>query len=553
MYSNKENINILTALLVAYGVKHVVVCPGSRNAPLVHNFSECPDITCHPVTDERSAGFVALGLSLSTDTPVAVCVTSGSAMLNVAPAVAEASYQHRGIIVITADRPQAWIGQLDGQTIPQPDAFGGFAEKSVSLPEPHDDEQRWYCRRLVCEAMITWQQAHHPSVHINVPISEPLFEFTVSELPKVKPVILIDNMKMVIDDFAKAKRPMLVVGQITNDISLNAYALYALSEYVPVLKEQLSSSDTLAQTDLALYSIGDETADYEPDYIIYIGGNTVSKRLRRFLRKVKDATVVMATERAVLEDITANADVVMRVKSCFAFLDELKEHIASDKSRRKHPATQFASRWNALFYECRERAGSYVPRYSQVLAVKVFEELVRDDFDANVFYGNSTAVRLGDIFSEHYIYCNRGINGIEGSLSTAVGFSLATDARTYCVIGDLSFFYDQNALWNTQLKGNLRIILINNGGGGIFRQLKGLSESPAMEEMVMASHQTSAQAVCLQHNMHYVCATDEASLREGLGWLTTADLDRPALIEVITDSAVDAEEYKALYEEVKVL
>ena len=144
MYSNKENVNILTALLAAYGVRHAVVCPGSRNAPIVHNLNECPGIECHPVTDERSAAFCAIGISLATGmSPVAVCVTSGSALLNVAPAVAEAFYRHIPLIVISADRPAQWIGQLDGQTLPQPGAFGMMVRKDISLPEPHNDEERW--------------------------------------------------------------------------------------------------------------------------------------------------------------------------------------------------------------------------------------------------------------------------------------------------------------------------------------------------------------------------------------------------------------------------
>ena len=102
MYSNKENVGILTALLVAHGVCHAVVCPGSRNAPIVHNLRVCPHITCYPVTDERSAGFYALGLSLALQAPVAVCVTSGSALLNQAPAASEAFYQHAPVVFISA-------------------------------------------------------------------------------------------------------------------------------------------------------------------------------------------------------------------------------------------------------------------------------------------------------------------------------------------------------------------------------------------------------------------------------------------------------------------
>ena len=134
MYSHKENINILTALLLDKGITDAVVCPGSRNAPIIYNLNEAPGMNCHPVTDERSAGFYALGLAQATARPVAVCVTSGSALLNVAPAVAEARYQHIPLIVVSADRPRQWIGQLDGQTLPQQGAFGPLVRCSCPSP-----------------------------------------------------------------------------------------------------------------------------------------------------------------------------------------------------------------------------------------------------------------------------------------------------------------------------------------------------------------------------------------------------------------------------------
>ena len=155
MFSNKDNINILTSLLIEYGVSDAVVCPGSRNAPIVHNLSQCQSIRCHPITDERSAGFYALGIAQATQRPTVVCVTSGTALLNLAPAVAEAYYQHVPLVVVSADRPSQWINQLDGQTLPQPDALGRFVRKAVSLPEPHimcklddglntyDSDKRW--------------------------------------------------------------------------------------------------------------------------------------------------------------------------------------------------------------------------------------------------------------------------------------------------------------------------------------------------------------------------------------------------------------------------
>src|SRR5574344_2142307 len=178
MYSDKKNILQLAALLKAHDVTHIVVCPGSRNAPIVHTLTNCAAFCCYPVTDERSAGFFAIGLSLKLGKTVAVCCTSGSALLNLHPAVSEAYYQRVPLVVISADRPAAWIGQMDGQTLPQPDVFGSLVKKAVCLPEIQHEEDEWYCNRLINEALLEANFHGNGPVHINIPISEPLFRFT---------------------------------------------------------------------------------------------------------------------------------------------------------------------------------------------------------------------------------------------------------------------------------------------------------------------------------------------------------------------------------------
>ena len=245
-YSDKENVNILTALLVAHGVKHAVVCPGSRNAPIVHNLNECPNITCHPVTDERSAGFYALGMAQILRHPVAVCVTSGTALLNLLPAAAEAYYQHVPLVVISADRPAMWIDQQDGQTLPQLDALGRFVSKAVSLPEPSTDDERWYCNRLVNEALLCCQRHGGSPVHLNVPISEPLFTFNVSALPtervirQVAATTDVGHCQPLLADVQSAKHPMIVVGQLSNkEARRMALQLCELSTDVVVVYECL--------------------------------------------------------------------------------------------------------------------------------------------------------------------------------------------------------------------------------------------------------------------------------------------------------------------------
>ena len=507
MYSDKESVNILTALLVKHGVTHAVVCPGSRNAPIVHNLNECPDITCYPVTDERSAGFYALGMSQALNKPVVVCVTSGTALLNLAPAVAEAYYQHQPLIVISADRPQQWIDQLDGQTLPQPDALGRFVRKAVSLPEPHDSEERWYCNRLVNEALIV----RHAPVHINVPITEPLFGFTVAELSEERKIELIpaDTPPHVLSHvcrmFMQSKRPMLIAGQPMN----------------PNLDE-------------AVAIVGDDER-YVPDFVLYIGGSIVSKRLKHFLRKAKETWAV--NETGEVNDTFMNLTHVVQGDGAV-----VADQIRFLLEQQPHP---FVQMWEALLAKVRAHAENYQPAYSEMAAVKYFEEKLSNSH--HVHYANSSAIRLANIFARHRVWCNRGVNGIEGSLSTAAGFSVVTAEKVFCVIGDLSFFYDQNALWNQNLRGNLRILLLNNGKGGIFNMLKGLEQSPARDKFVAAAHHTTAEGICIQNNVTYLKATNMEQMQQGIDTLLIIESHRPVLLEVFSDSQTDEQVFREYY------
>lgn len=552
MYSNKENVNILTSLLLEYGVSDAVVCPGSRNAPIVHNLSVCEAIRCRPVTDERSAAFYALGLAIATKRPTVVCVTSGSALLNVMPAVAEAAYQHVPLIVISADRPQQWIDQLDGQTIAQSDALGRFVRKAVQLPEPHNDEERWLCRRLVNEAMHLATCRQGAPVHINVPISEPLFEFSTEQLPQlsrfnnIKRAAINDASMDMPDAFHEAKRPMIVIGQLAHG-TISHETIRSLSEKYVVMSEPLSSPSymTIHFDEAIRYivsdnsSINDDEDDktaYYPDYVIYVGDTLVSKPARRFLRNAKAPSCLITPDAADIHDplMTLTDIVECDTDSINALLASLCETPDTDERCRFH------DRWQSFLDACAAHADAYAPEYSQMATVKYFEEQLADlDIDICVHYANSSAVRLACIYAQHYVWCNRGVNGIEGSLSTAAGFSLATHDMTVCVIGDLSFFYDQNALWNSNLRGNLRIILLNNRGGGIFRQLPGLSDSPAADDLVMASHENTAQGICTQNDIGYMSAKNMDEMQIGIVTLLTRESERPMLLEVFTDSNDD--------------
>ena len=575
MYSDKININILTSLLVAHRIRHAVVCPGSRNAPIVHNLSEHPNIMCYPVTDERSAGFFALGMAQATRQAVAVCVTSGSALLNLAPAVAEAHEQHLKIVVISADRPQRWIEQLDGQTLPQPKAFNTLVNKSVSLPENiFNEEDHWHCNRLVNEALLATRFPADGPVHINVPIAEPLFGFTVEELSEERVIHRCFegcDGTQVARWILEAKRPMVVMGQYVSDMHMydndtRRKALELLDALGVVLSERLCNFPLQTiHTDEAI-ALVEGQEEYMPDLIVYFGGTVVSKRLKQFMRRAKEAKVVMINQDGLIHDVSMHLTDVVQMRNVeelfYALLDIYNAKPGHENSPTQKltnlktqelnnsPTHEFHSKWARVLSFASNVADNYQPAFSQMSTVKYFEEQLTDmEYDYHVHYANSSPIRLANIFAGQPVYCNRGVNGIEGSLSTAAGFAAATDDNVFCVIGDLSFFYDQNALWNQNLKGNLRIMLLNNGGGGIFSNLKGLEQSGAQRKFVAGEHHTQARGICAQNDIGYLCARNIEEMQIGVVTLLTKETKRPMLLEVLTDIEADTKAINDYYQQ----
>lgn len=561
MYSNKQSVNMLTSILVAKGISNTVVCPGSRNIPIVHNFSECEDLTCHPVTDERSGAFYALGIALATKKPVVVCVTSGSALLNTSPAVAEAFYRHVPLIVVSADRPSAWIDRQDGQTMRQFGSLENIVKKQVDIEDFNagDTVRARHACILLNEALNIAVTGCKGPVHINMHIDEPLFNFTTKSLPFGYDIRMIatDNgaatrqCEELIDKFIKAKSRMLVVGQVVHsDVETDAI-IRELRKRIVVVSEPLSSSyPCLIDTALACDdSITNNRLHV--DFLMSMGGNIVSKRLKNYLRDADVEECWEINQSGEIHDTFMHQTGIVCCDEK-TILKKLLERIKNVETKDEKERNSFFESWNKLFDNVSTAAEQYVPSYSQLMAVRQFEYSLLDmDYDYEVHYANSMAVRLGCIYSQHYIWCNRGINGIDGSISTAAGYSLATDAMVFCITGDLSFFYDQNALWNAEIRGNLRILLINNGGGFIFRQLKGLEADEKSMSYITGRHVVDAHGICEQNDVGYLSARNEGEYQTALVHFLTEPTKRPVVFEVFTDVDTDKKEMSMFEESVK--
>lgn len=553
MFSDKRNILQLVALLKAHGVEDVVLCPGSRNAPIVSTMINA-GFKCHAMTDERSAGFYAMGLSLSDEKPVVVCCTSGSALLNIHPAVAEAFYQKIPLIVVSADRPEAWIGQMDGQTIPQPGVFGSLVKISVNLPEVKTDEDEWYCNRLINEAILESSHHGYGPVHINVPVSEPLFNFTEDKLPDVRVITRYQGLNVydrdyneLIERLNKYGRKMVVVGQMNLIYLFERRYVKLLYKHFAWLTEHTSNKTIpglpIKNFDVALFAMDEEEQrDYAPDLLITYGGHIISKRLKSFLRNNPPKEHWHISEGGEIADLFGSLTTVIEM-SPFEFLEKISGLL-------ENRTPDYPRKWEAL---CKS-----VPepdfQYSQMSAIgRLIGGL---PVKCSLHLANSSTVRYAQLFSIGdgvEICANRGTNGIEGSLSTAVGYAAANPQKhNYIVIGDLSFFYDMNGIWNRNIGGNIRIMLMNNGGGEIFYALPGLKMNAELSCFVAASHTTTARGWAEERGFEYIAVRNQEELDRAIPILTRDSVDKgPVLVEVFTDKKEDVRILKEYYRSFK--
>ncbi|WP_368107699.1 2-succinyl-5-enolpyruvyl-6-hydroxy-3-cyclohexene-1-carboxylic-acid synthase [Bacteroides nordii] len=549
MYTDKKNILQLVALLEAHGVTKIVLCPGSRNIPLVHTLSTHPSFKCYSVTDERSAGFFAIGLALNGGAPAAVCCTSGTALLNLHPAVAEAFYQNVPLVVISADRPAAWIGQMDGQTLPQPGVFGTLVKKSVNLPEIYTDEDEWYCNRLVNEALLETHHHGKGPVHINVPVTEPIFRFTTETLPEVRVITRYQGLNIYDRDYNdliqrlnQYQKRMIIVGQMNLIYLFEKKYSKLLYKHFAWLTEHIGNQTIpgipVKNFDVAIYAMDGEMQEkMAPELLITYGGHVVSKRLKKFLRNNPPKEHWHVSPDGEIVDLYGSLTTVIEMDP-FEFLEKIAFLL-------ENKTPQYPLLWENF---CKTLPQPELP-YSEMSAIGALIQALPQQCALHL--ANSSAVRYAQLFTVPAtveVCCNRGTSGIEGSLSTAVGYAAASDKLNFVVIGDLSFFYDMNALWNGNFGANLRILLLNNGGGEIFHTLPGLEMSGTSHKFITAVHKASAKGWAEDRGFLYQKVEDEVQLEEAMQLFTQPEpMTQPVLVEVFTNKNKDARILKDFY------
>ena len=490
--------------------------------------------------DERSAGYVALGIARYTRHPVVIICTSGTAVLNYSPAIAEAYYQRIPMIVITADRPAEWIDQQDNQTIRQKNVYQNFIKKSISLPERTVGEKELISlRRDMQECIQLASIASMGPVHINAPLYEPLYE----ELPVEGSDIGILTEKKVsgkvlprtfITQWKEAKKILIVHGQDFPDES-RTRAMQALSAdpRVVIIAENIANSaigKMIRNPELMLARTKKEQLDI-PDLLIYAGGQVVSKRLKELLRSWKIVGSWRIGRDSYDMDTFRQGNRYLRIEPGIVYTI-LAKHI----SKADNP-TNFKRSWlSASMHVSAESVSAFADLpFSDLSAVYALMEQLPDDLIIEL--GNSSAIRysqlLPDVVKAVY-YSNRGVSGIDGCLSAAVGTALSTEKPTLVILGDLSFVYDSNALWNRRLPKNIKIVVLNNSGGGIFDLIPGPADSDAFNDFFIARHPVNLQKLAETFYLDYFCVRTKQDLVSVIPEFLGRKV-RPVMLEVVTD------------------
>ena len=525
-------------ICLAKGITNIIISPGSRNAPLTIGFAQNLNFKCYSIADERCAAFFALGIAQQTKKPTAVVCTSGSALLNYYPAVAEAFYSQIPLIVISADRPQSKIDIGDGQTIRQENVFSNHSVFNANLTEEASAENDLKINKAIETSILQKGPAH-----INAPFEEPLYETveTLSVEPKITisenaiETKIIENEAEFVSIWNKAKRKLVLVGvNETNTIDSSIVENLANDPSVVVLTETTSNlhhPNFINSIDTLITPFDD--ADFkalEPEILVTFGGMIVSKRIKGFLRKYKpkqhwhiDTLRAYDTFGALTEHFVMKPnDFFIKL---FAKTDFAKSNYFSEIKK---------------IYDLRKAKRNEYLQKIPFSDFKVFDEIIKSlPKDSQLQISNSSAIRyaqLIDIDDSIEVFCNRGTSGIDGSTSTAIGAAVGSEKQGIFITGDISFLYDSNALWNSYIPKNFKIILINNGGGGIFRILPGHEEKPVFNTYFETSHQLTAEHLAKMYQFEYLKASDNESLKENIDIFYSQN-ETPVIFEIFTPTA----------------
>lgn len=558
-----NQVTILSKLCSDFGIEHAVICPGSRSAPLVFAFNRNKNIKTYAIVDERSAGYIALGMAQQLQKPVALICTSGTAALNFFPAIAEAFYQKIPLVVLTADRPAELLNQQDGQMINQVNVFGSHVRGFLNFDSQNLATGNW---QLAIGNLL--EKTIYPvkgPVHINVPLVEPLYVELFEELAidNVLPMHreAIDNYKKkpfnnltIFDNFDKNKllnavksssKKVVLIGQGFPDQEL-ASVLNSLEQKGFVILTDIVSnqheSTSISHYDLIIAQATPEILKtLEPDLIISLGGPVLSKALKLWLKKQKPQFHFRIQQDDVLVNTYDNVTDYLIIDNITPLKFIAEQYVSENL---------FLNNWRKINTKAKQLVADFTQNnqtvFNELVAVKTVLEQLPNQSQLQI--ANSTSIRyvsyLGLPAKNLTVFCNRGTSGIDGCTSTALGAALVNEKITTLITGDLAFFYDRNAFWNNYIPNNLRVILLNNNGGGIFNLIDGPSSAPELDKFFLTKHTLKAKNLAADFGLIYENCTSQNELNQALNSFFEPS-ETAKILELSFDMNKSAEVYKA--------
>lgn len=529
------------------GVTHAVICPGSRSAPLVFAFNRHPNIKTFVIIDERSAGFIALGMAQQLQKPVALICTSGTASLNFYPAIAEAYYQKIPLIVLTADRPAELLNQQDGQMINQQGVYGSHIRAQMQFLVYTVDSYH-----LLSD---TLNKCMHPvfgPVHINVPLKEPLYKISISDSAvsqkyKLEPKSLLTNLPYNLGSLKHDKILVLVGQGLPNEALKNHFKTLANRSNVVLLADVVSNqhdSTSIKHFDYIVSQVNTYSLKtLEPHVLISMGGPVLSKALKLWLKKQKPFIHIRLRDDAIKVDTYGNVtDYVSSNQLAVIFENIIEPNTIQTES--------YKQLWDRFEKKTHESIQQFIVNNNEL---KVNSELLSVNSilkalpaNSQLQIANSSSVRyvsyLGLPENNLSAFCNRGTSGIDGCTSTAVGAAMMCNELVTLITGDLAFFYDKNAFWNKYVPNNLRIVLLNNNGGGIFNLIDGPNSQPELKEFFLTPHQQSAQNTAIDNGLEYSFCQDVFEIENILKTFFDPS-DRPKILEIKSDILINSKAF----------
>jgi 2-succinyl-5-enolpyruvyl-6-hydroxy-3-cyclohexene-1-carboxylate synthase len=528
----------IATLCVSKGVTEAVLCPGSRCAPLTLAFTRHPAVNTRTFSDERSAGFIALGMAQQMNNPTVVVCTSGTAVYNLAPAVAEAYFSETPLIVLTADRPSEWIAQHDGQTIHQAEIFGKHVKKYFQLPQDYEHaDSQWAINRIINEAINLSRQEPKGPVHINAPFREPLYPAKDESISFSKEVRVIEEHRgsFGLSDQQKEKikkhwgdyhHILIVAGQQHPSDELHLALNNFFSKHdVPLVSDIISNlhpyEKGVHHADLFLgQATEDLKATLRPDLLITFGQSLISKNIKLFLRKYSPKSHWhIQTGGAVADTFKQVTDVFQSSASAFFdFISSIHEPETFENQKQHN----YSRLWEIEERRAQRNIEAFFENQELAEMELVKEVLKNIPAGSNLHLANSMSVRYANFIGltadqkDIRVFSNRGTSGIDGCTSTSVGHYLASGRPTFLITGDVAFFYDRNAFWHNYPVANLRVLLLNNHGGLIFNVIDGPAALPEAAEYFITRQTLKAKKLCEEFGFEHLSLDNRRKLKNVL-------------------------------------